>query len=194
MQKKSSLTGFLGAKGFTLIELLVVVLIIGILAAVAVPQYNKAVWRARNAQLKAVIKTIRQAQDSYFMANGQYAGNFNELAVDLPLEAPVQATGSSYVLEDICSLAIKGSDSIRRGKDFQVVLSSTDLTSSSGIGAVWTTGPYKCTGFTWNTSSQRLICLESRLKSTVSPGEFCEKIEKGFNGIVSSRWERYDLP
>ncbi len=56
--------------GFTLIELLVVVLIIGILAAVAVPQYQKAVQKARLTQLDVTIKALTKAIDSYVLENG----------------------------------------------------------------------------------------------------------------------------
>ncbi len=71
-------------QAFTLIELLVVVLIIGILSAIALPQYELAVKKTRVIALLPVMKAIDQAQTEYFLANGSYAASFDDLAVELP--------------------------------------------------------------------------------------------------------------
>ena len=61
-------------KGFTLIEMLVVVLIIGILASIALPQYNKAVQKAKLAQVDIGIDAAKKNIEIYLNANG-YPGN-----------------------------------------------------------------------------------------------------------------------
>lgn len=66
-----------GSNGFTLIELLVVVLIIGILATVALPQYHKAVDKARFVQVRTAMDSLEKSNIIYHLANGRYAADFD---------------------------------------------------------------------------------------------------------------------
>lgn len=70
--------------GFTLIELLVVVLIIGILTAAALPQYQTAVEKSRAAEAVILSRAIAEAERRYFLANGVYAQDVTLLDMDIP--------------------------------------------------------------------------------------------------------------
>ena len=70
--------------GFTLIELLVVVLIIGILSAIALPQYQKAVVKSRYGSMKVLVRALADAEQVYYLANGKYTMNFDDLDISLP--------------------------------------------------------------------------------------------------------------
>ena len=78
-------------KGFTLIELLVVVLILGILAAMAMPQYFKAVERSRMSEAVSLLGSIASAQQRKYLQINKYATDYRGLDV-----APAGATGNTY--------------------------------------------------------------------------------------------------
>ncbi|WP_432635034.1 type IV pilin protein [Candidatus Avelusimicrobium sp.] len=101
-------------KGFTLIELLVVVLILGILAAMAMPQYFKAVERSRMTEAVTLLSNIASAQQRKYLQINAYAKDYRGLDV-----APAGATGSVYYTKGTVT-------SGAGGNGFGVTLSSTN--------------------------------------------------------------------
>ena len=108
VQKKSCFAG-----GFTLIELLVVVLIIGILAAIALPQYQKAVERARMTEAMQVLDNVVKAESILYMQTGRFADSLDVL--NSSGDITVQDAGDAWNTITIGQGSVATNDGINHG-------------------------------------------------------------------------------
>ncbi len=131
-------------KGFTLIELLVVVLIIGILAAMAMPAYFKAVERSRTAEADTMIGSVVNAQQRYKMKTGKYTEVWTSLDV-APANASNQALYCTKLPKDKqTSCAVTG-DAEDVGNGFAIELKGVSTNTGNNSGVIATrvgTGQY----------------------------------------------------
>ena len=157
--------------GFTLIELLVVVLIIGILAAVALPQYTKAVEKSRASQALALLKSFGQAYQAYYMANGDYPSSFDQLDLDMD-----GWTGKEKWYS--------GAVDTRSNGDWSLQIINGGTNGNCGVYVGRLTGEYKGGGFGFygNASdydTDEILCMErisAGLAFEKPEGSYCEKL------------------
>ncbi len=130
--------------GFTLIELLVVVLIIGILAAVAVPKYEMAIEKTRAMKAVVAVKALHEALERYYMANGTYpfpegTTSLADLQAELDVEIPDLPEFTIFKYRSVY-IGVRRRNSSR----FNYMISQTFQNTSSAV--------YRARGLTCNTS------------------------------------------
>ena len=175
-------------RGFTLIELLVVVLIIGILAAVAVPQYQRAAEKSKATQALTLLKTLNESIQSYFLANGEYPTKFEQLDIDMSTWTRNTKWYPSNIKDT------------KSNKDWSFQIWSNDPGKNIIILAGRISGPYTGGGFYIIPTAQsptircaELLSNSGGIKAITPAGSYCKKL---FNAshTTDSGWGHYILP
>jgi prepilin-type N-terminal cleavage/methylation domain-containing protein len=85
-------------KGFTLIELLIVVVIIGILAAIAIPKFANTKGKAYVTAMKSDLRNLVTAEEAFFADSSKYTGTVSQLKFNVSsgVNVPAIATGAGY--------------------------------------------------------------------------------------------------
>ena len=121
-------------QGFTLIELLVVVLVIGILSAVALPQYQTAVERSRATEALTQMSAVRSAMERFHSQHETWPTTFNQLDIDIPAE---EGCASGFGGRNFClSFATDENDGVitaeRRRDNHGYTLQTTITVNANG--------------------------------------------------------------
>ena len=163
-------------QAFTLIELLVVVLIIGILAAVALPQYQKAVEKSKAVQGITLVKSLAQAAEAYHIANGTYVTYADVDSLDIGLSDAQKTQHLCAQLYDGCPTNTEWGVAIQETAGVQ------------GIVAIRTAGQYAGAGFAIfqnvgnlsTVSPNTLYCYERTAGTyVITKGIYCQKLFRG---------------
>ncbi len=87
-------------KGFSLLELLVVILIIGLLAAIALPQYQKVIERSKMHEAVIILKSIAEAQQRYYMIHNRYLTCDETEGLDIDIQGSDNCSYSTCKCKD----------------------------------------------------------------------------------------------
>ena len=156
-------------KGFTLLELLVVVLIIGILAAIALPQYKKATEKSNAIEALTILKSLWESQQNYYLLHNTYALKFADLDIYIPWTGNVKwRTGTSYIR-----------DTLSNNKwSLQIYKGASDNYCYLYLGRI--SGQYKGSGFTITCGPEMTLWCAERIDDGIifegDEGDYCRKI------------------
>jgi len=127
-------------RGFTLLELLMVVIIIGILASMALPQFLKSTERARSGQVISLLSSLRASEARYYAQNSSvYTTTLANLDITMPATMPVGwDTPAVTLVPNLAKVNRNSGDASVSGKQLQINLDTGVLCASdAGSATTW---------------------------------------------------------